>query len=71
MDARMTPEQIAKLGALNEREAKTRAEMDAEMDARDAAPADSVAHVEAHARAGLLYKQLLQIVREKSAVLGL
>jgi hypothetical protein len=65
----MTPEKISKLSALNERETKLRANMNAEMDARDAAPADSITHVEAHARATLLYKQLLQVVREKSTLL--
>jgi len=67
----MTAEQIAKLKMLNEREAELRVDMNAEMDARDAASADSIAHVEAHARATLLYKQLLQVVREKSALLGI
>ena len=57
---------IDKLRELAAQEAAIRADIDRELAARDAAPPDSVAHVEAQARAVLLYKQLLPIARAQA-----
>jgi hypothetical protein len=71
MGVKMTDEQRIKLATLRQREADIRLAMDAEFNTRDAAPADSIAHVEAHARAALLYKQLLVVVRDIASVMGI
>ena len=67
----MTDEQRIKLATLRQREADIRLAMDAELATRDAAPADSIARVEAHARATLLYKQLLVVVRDIASAMGI
>jgi hypothetical protein len=67
----MTDEQRIKLAILRQREADIRLAMDTELITRDAAPTDSIAHVEAHARATLLYKQLLVVVRDIASAMGI
>jgi len=62
---------LIKWAALRQREASIRLAMDAELATRDAAPADSIAYVEAHARATLLYKQLLVVVRDIASAMGI
>jgi hypothetical protein len=71
MGVEMTDEQRIKLATLRQREADIRLAMDTELATRDAAPADSIARVEAHARATLLYKQLLVVVRDIASVMGI
>ena len=67
----MVDEQRIKLATLRQREADIRLAMDTELATRDAAPADSIARVESHARATLLYKQLLAVVRDIASVMGI
>ena len=67
----MNDTQLIKLTMLRQREADIRQAMDSELAARDAAPADSIAHAEAHARATLLYKQLLAVVRDIASAMGI
>ena len=67
----MTDEQRIKVATLRQREVDIRLAMDAELATRDAAPVDSIARVEAHARATLLYKQLLAVARDIASVMGI